>query len=257
MSAFVEWGFRRSVLSGAVKVTQDIPCEGPSQSGPSGGARTPFIPPKRAMLLYTWSSVKVNSSESSLGLYNHKQSFGGLREQHKWLLCWRRGWRAARRGSCLHSLHGLGGRHLLRGGRNGAGGSEKRDTALETRYMGDGAQSLAKGASGEMLPALTASQLRKFRKKSSLSLEPFPTPRLPVFSLRLGFLPPPGTSLTPFTPLPYTASPALFIFVLSLSHFVHICFCFFFVGGGSCHQQLSYLVLVGREAFSLPKKRAM
>ena len=31
---------------------------------------------------------------------------------------------------------------------------------------------------------------------------------------------------------------------------------FFFVGG-SCHQQLSYLILVGREAFSLPKKRAM
>lgn len=74
VSAFVEWGFWRSALSDAVKVTQDIPCEGPSQSGPSGGARAPFIPPKRAMLLHTWSSVKVNSSESSLALYNHKRN---------------------------------------------------------------------------------------------------------------------------------------------------------------------------------------
>ena len=145
-------------------------------------------------------------------------------------MCWRRGWRAARRASCLHSLHGLGGRHLLRGGRNGAGGSERRDTALETRYMGDGAQSLAKGASGEMLPALTASQLIKFRKKSSLSLEPFPTPRLPVLSLRLAscLLPEllslllhlrPTQHLQPFLSLS-RLFPTLLIFVF-----------FFFVGG--------------------------
>lgn len=179
-------------------------------------------------------------------LYPQTESFGGLRKQRKWFLRWRRGWRAARRASCLHSLHGLGGRRLLRSQRNGAGSSGRRDTALETRYMGDGAQSLAEGASGKMLPALTASQLRKFRKKSSLSLEPFSTPRLPVLNLRRGFLPPPGTSLPPFTPLPYTASPALFIFVPSLSHFAHTWFFFFLVVVG----QLSPIVRLscpGRE----------
>lgn len=74
VSAFVEWGFQGSALSDAVNVTQDIPCDGPSQSGPSGGARAPFILPKRAMLLHAWSSVKMNSSESSLALYDHKQN---------------------------------------------------------------------------------------------------------------------------------------------------------------------------------------
>lgn len=74
VSAFAEWGFQGSALSDAVNITQDIPCEGPSQSGPSGGAGAPFIPPKRAMLLHTWSSVKMNSSESSLALYDHKQN---------------------------------------------------------------------------------------------------------------------------------------------------------------------------------------
>ena len=62
------------------------------------------------------------------------------------------GWRAARRASCLHSLHGMGGGRLLKGGRNGAEGSRRQDTALKTKYLGDGAQSLAEGASGESVP---------------------------------------------------------------------------------------------------------
>ena len=163
----------------------------------------------------------MNCSESSLALHNHKQNLLEAFVSSTNGFYVGRGWRAARRASYLHSL--------LRSQRNGAGSSGRRDTALETRYMGDGAQNLAEGASGKMLPALTASQLRKFRKKSSLSLAPFSTPRLPVLNLRLGFLPPSGTSLPPFTPLPYTASPALFIFVPSLSHFAHTCFFFFFL----------------------------
>lgn len=41
--------------------------------------------------------------------------------------------------------HSLGGRNLLRSGRNGTGGSGRRDTVLVTVNMGDGAP---RGASG-------------------------------------------------------------------------------------------------------------
>lgn len=47
VSLFVEWGFQQSALSSAVKVIRDGACEGPGQSGPSGGARVPFIPQRK------------------------------------------------------------------------------------------------------------------------------------------------------------------------------------------------------------------